>query len=204
MNFDIKKKTNFVNKSTKPLNSKQAVSQSKSSSSTVQRAPVVKDSEDDNDDKVDKNVIEYASTVLNADDIEKLLVGYDMVPREGWLLMPSGISIRYTTNDGDFRRGGYIHNILQPKPPRPGMIFLENYKDKNAPGYKKWPIVINNIKTIWKQRTLEDVSHKLSSNNLHNVADSLQSQINGIKEDIKKLTLAIKRVYDKLHEISSK
>lgn len=180
MDFDIKKKTNF-----KRIN----VQKSTQNTPTNKSAADVKPS--------------YASTVYTPEDQEKLLIGYELVPRESWLHIPSGVSIRYMLNDGKFRRGGYVHNILQPKSTHPGTIFVETNKSSSAPGYHKWPIVIDNIKYIWKQRTHDDIIVDNKIGSVNNDIDSLQQQINAMREDNKKLMNLFRINWDKLMEVTA-
>lgn len=113
----------------------------------------VKDEKDTGDGKK-FDYSKFKKTEYSEAEIEKLLEGYDEVPEGARYSVPKGSHVRYLLVSGDFRRGGYVQNAYQLKG-KP-TLHLETKKDPKEPGYSKWPLVLEDVKVLWKKRTSED------------------------------------------------
>lgn len=146
---------------------------------------------------VKKDFSEYQATAYTDQEQDKLLIGYDPVPQEALLLLRAGTHVRYMTTAGDFRRGGFVHNIKTKGKP---MIFLETGRDPKVQNYAKWPLAIEDISTLWKKRTLEDVTiqQNKSSPELENRILALEGQVEHILSEIKKIIVAVVKLNNKI------
>jgi hypothetical protein len=134
---------------------------------------------------------------LNQEEIEKLLIGYDDIPRNEWINIKPKSHIRYEKIDGSWARGGFVKNHFQ----KDGLncIYLENNLGNNATG---WAIVFNNISKIWKRRTTDDVKiqtieQKIQHTHMDTLSiesrmDLLESDVRSIKNDIQNILKWIK------------
>lgn len=146
----------------------------------------------------------YLPTVYTDEEQERLLIGYEPVPEAGWTLLRPKTHMRYETQRGDFRRGGFVHNVkLKGKP----MIFLETGFDAKAPGYRKWPVALEDLARVWKKRTIEDVQIAEATVNpdvQHRVEifeqrlHAQDMQIQTIQDEIKKILHIISKLNDKI------
>lgn len=112
---------------------------------------------DEKKDAPEKKKYDYSKfkkSAYTADQIEKLLDGYDEVPAEARYSIPKGSHIRYQLVSDEFRPGGYVQNAYQLKG-KP-TLHLENSKDPKDAKYAKWPVVLEDVKVMWKKRTSED------------------------------------------------
>ena len=140
---------------------------------------------------------QFEPSFYNQDEREKMLMGYDAVPREAFELLKPGTHIRYLTTKGEFRRGGFVHNV---KTKGDKMIFVETSRKPTDPKYAKWPVAFDSIDTLWKKRTLEDVrinevsKHSDFEDRLHNVELSVEQVSNELKrliQTVAKLTMKL-------------
>lgn len=136
---------------------------------------------------------EFPSTVYTDQEQDKLLIGYDPIPQDGLMLLRPGTHVRYLTTTGEFRRGGFVHNIKTKGTP---MIFLETNKDPKAQGYAKWPVAIEDIQTMWKKRTIEDVKINAVQTNpdYETRIVALETQLEYAVSEIKKMILVITKL----------
>lgn len=142
---------------------------------------------------------EFASTVYTDAEQDKLLIGYDPIPEDAIMLLRPGTHVRYMTTAGEFRRGGFVHNVKTKGKP---MVFLETGKDPKIAGYKKWPVAIEDIATMWKKRTLEDVKiNEIQQHHrpeLENRITALETQLEYAVSEIKKMITAICKLNEKI------
>lgn len=161
-----------------------------------------KDGREAEREKEKEEVPEYQSTFYNDAEQEKLLLGYDVVSEDAWKLIRPKTHIRYLTKAGDFRRGGFVHNVkLTGKP----MIFIETSFDRARPGYAKWPVALEDVATIWAKRTREDVKIEENGRAISERVDEIEAtnvdlklQIAKLQEDVKKLIGVIGKLNDKI------
>jgi hypothetical protein len=100
------------------------------------------------------------------EEIKKLLVDYDELPRENWGTLQKNDQIRYTRLEGNvFRRGGFvIGQFINPQTKKHVIQLIANPYVAEGPTNKPWIISYDDIKTIWKKRPkLVKVSHVASS-----------------------------------------
>lgn len=180
MDFDIKKKAAFAG------------------------APELQKKADVASDPQKKDFADFKSTFYTNEEQDKLLIGYDPVPADALLLVRSGTHVRYLTTAGDFRRGGFVHNVKSKGKP---MIFLETGKDAAAPGYAKWPVAQEDIAMMWKKRTLEDVKinnvqaaerENPRTLELERRVVALETHVEHVVSEIQKLVTAVLRVNEKI------
>jgi hypothetical protein len=161
-------------------------------------------------EKVEKDE-SYLPTHYTDEEQEKLLTGYDLVPEAAWMLLRPKTHVRYETKRGDFRRGGFVHNVkVKGKP----MIFLETGFDPKVPGYRKWPVTLEDVEKLWKKRTLEDVkiaeaqSSSASPELMHRIdvleqsQRSLDIQVTQLQDENKKLLRILGKLNDKIVKIA--
>jgi len=158
-------------------------------------------------EKVDDS---YLPTHYTDAEQDKLLTGYDLVPEAGWPLLRPKTHVRYETKRGEFRRGGFVHNVkVKGKP----MIFLETGFDPKAAGYRKWPVTLEDVEKFWKKRTLEDVqiaeAQVGTSPELQLRVEVLEQSVRGqevqiakLQEENKKLLRILSKLNDKIVRIA--
>jgi outer membrane murein-binding lipoprotein Lpp len=187
MDFDIKKKINPAAART-PVATRAAVNEPKAAEPTEKTG------------KFDYS--EYKSSVYNDADQRQLLIGYDEVPTSAYDLLQPRDHVRYMTQDGKFCRGGFVHNVKTTGEP---MIFLENNMHSNSAGYAKWPVVIKNIKTMWKKRTVADVKiNNLTANTgLEARVEQLEMDLEKATADIRTLIMAISKLNQKIINVAT-
>lgn len=138
----------------------------------------------------------YPKTSYTTEEQQKLLIGYDPVPRDAWTLLQPKTHIRYVTKSGEFRRGGFIHNV---KTAGKEMIFIENSLN-HGPGYAKWPAAIEDISEIWKKRTVEDV--KISEMGDSRV-ENLELEFSAFMVEHKKLLTLVRILSDRITQLQT-
>lgn len=154
----------------------------------------------------------FTSTPYTEAERAKLLIGYDRVPEEAWTLLLPKTHVRYITQDGKFRRGGFVHNVQTKGKPR---IFLETGFDAKAEGYAKWPVTLEDVAEIWKKRSAADVrinevqnsagadAEQLRAVIAENAAlraevDDLNAQVDSLAADQKKLVQLVSKINERV------
>ncbi len=92
----------------------------------------------------------YPSTKYTSEQIRELLKGYMRVDAESWSDIPTNSHIRYIKKDGSFVRGGFVTNHWLNKTGKK-FIHVANGFNKNAQGYKTWPVAHENVSQIYKK-----------------------------------------------------
>lgn len=124
---------------------------------------------------------------------EKMLIGYDKIPPEQWSQILPGTHIRYITKAGEFRRGGFVHNVkLKGKP----MIFVES----GRPGHEehaKWPVAFEDIGELWKKRSapIKEADRPTLGNWDEERIIQMEIQIENLSVELRKITQAVAKVY---------
>lgn len=165
-----------------------------------------------------KSHIAKKGEILPAEQ-EQLLQNYTEVPRENWEKIPAGIHIRYLRNDGTFRRGGIVKNIvsvLNGRDKDGTMIQMSYSASYNS---KSWNITLAHIERIWQANANLDsaavASSAASSAAVGSVSqntiieqtekiDYLTKAVDQIKIDIAKINNEQQRIVNlikKLHNI---
>lgn len=139
----------------------------------------------------EKEVPQYQSTHYTDEEREKLLIGYVEVPEEAWMLLRPHTHIRYLTKEGLFRRGGFIHNVKTKGKPQ---IFIETGLVAGAPGYAKWPVTLEDVETLWKKRTVEDVQ----------IASADDSRVSNLEALVEKQSREIKKIIEIMSKLNEK
>lgn len=112
----------------------------------------------------------YVAKLYSEEEIEKLLVDYELIDKEKLCTLPKGCGIRYYTKDGIFKRGGYISSASVSGKPRNinGTIICNTYlrlqSNKHSAGLQ-WMVDYNRIEKIYKEKDhineLEDKTKEL-------------------------------------------
>jgi hypothetical protein len=168
---------------------------------------IVKPDTPKTEDKPKWDYSQYESSSYTDNEQEKMLLGYDSVPQEAWELLKPGTHIRYKTIEGNFRRGGFVHNV---KSKGTKMIFLETNRKQGTPGYAKWPVAFDSIDTLWKKRSLEDVRINESRTDvgprqleMESRLVMLEQHVDRLSEDLKKLIKTIGVLAEKIGRTST-
>ena len=145
---------------------------------------------------------------------EQLLQNYTEVLKEDWEKIPPGIHIRYLRNDGTFRRGGVVKNIVSVLNGRDKDGTMIQLSYSAAYNSKSWNITLSHIDRIWQANAAATSTSAASSTG--NVSQDmtgstekieyLTKSIDQIKIDISKINNEQQRIVNlikKLHNIRS-
>ena len=109
---------------------------------------------------------EKPTSEYTPEKIRSMLENYIKVPKEEWLNIPCGCHVRYFHKDGRFIAGGLVHNVNY----NTQTIWLQNRPSSGMPGYKKWPVSINILSSLYKKidkSTLNDMRIAALEMSLH-------------------------------------
>lgn len=136
-------------------------------------------------------------TVIDIDEKNKLLTGFNELPVEEWDTLKYNDHIRYLRNDGTFRRGGYFKNSwigTYGKNKDKRCIQLGSSKMSNT---SMWSLCYDDIHTIWKNTTV----YKKKSNNdtditgeAKEINQELQNMVNTMQETIQYMSKSIEQL----------
>lgn len=123
-----------------------------------------------------------------APDMARLLQNYSLIPADKWDDIEKGTHIRYETTTGAFRRGGFLQNKYK-KDGRP-MFHLQTGFNQAAPGYKSWPVALEDTAKIWSKvpiKTRVDVGAAEQIQDLQEQVKSLKLELAKAQTDISKV-----------------
>jgi hypothetical protein len=138
--------------------------------------------------------------------ISDLLKNYEEVPKETWGTLPISVHVRYTKNDGTFKRGGYVVNqYVSNKNETKGSKMLR-LKSNLTASSKEWTINLDGIDTLYQNKLFKS---KTSSDDgigcIKKTTDGLQNQVEQLSIEVSRLANEQKRIIaliKKLHNIN--
>jgi hypothetical protein len=144
-----------------------------------------------------ENDIEIKKKENTKIDRDKLLKGYEEVPRTKWDSMTHGDHIRYLRKDGLFRKGGFIKNTwvgLSGINKGKNVIQLCNNMSYNA---IKWTIQFDNLDKIWKKK---NNIYSMPADN-KDVIDSNKESIEYMKTKLEQFSVDIAKINNEQQRI---
>ena len=117
-----------------------------------------------------------ASEISKEPDMDKLLIGYEILSPEFWDKIQYGTHIRYLRTDGTMRNGGFVKSTVHTLD-LDGKDTIKIELASNLSNGKTWSIYKGNTEKIWKK----------IENNVQMPAQINSAEMNEMKEDIERL-----------------
>ena len=153
------------------------------------------------------NDVEVGDNNLN---IEKLLVGYELVNSELWDKLLLDTHIRYLRTDGNMRAGGYVKSVVHTLDLEGNDTIKIELSPSLSTAAKSWSIYKNNIDKLWKKSnsaipTQVDYSGEIA--NTKKTIDYLKKDLESTKRELQQVKNDLQRTINlikKLHANSIK
>jgi len=148
------------------------------------------------------NDVEVGDNSLN---MEKLLVGYELVNPELWDKLLLDTHIRYLRTDGNMRAGGYVKSVVHTLDLEGNDTIKIELSPSLAPTAKSWSIYKNNIDKLWKKSNSAitpqvDYSGEIANNKktidyLKKDLESTKRELQQVKNDLQRTINLIKKLH---------
>lgn len=137
-----------------------------------------------------------SSKVYSTEEKEKLLEGYQEVPRAQWKSLTFGTPIRYLRKDGKFVPGGVVHQNPYAFSGKEGMR-LQGSANLPYGTIPTWVIQYDDIQTLY---VLPDLFSTISQKNIEKIVEKLNASNKTLVEYCKKLEKRVKRLESKRND----
>lgn len=139
--------------------------------------------------------------------ISDLLKNYEEVPKAAWGALAGSVHVRYTKNDGTFKRGGYVVNqYVSNKEETKGSQMLR-LKSNLTSSAKEWTINLGGIDTLYQNKLFKQKTAGTDTaiGGIKQTTDGLQNQVEQLSIEVSRLSNEQKRIIaliKKLHNIN--
>jgi hypothetical protein len=151
--------------------------------------------------------VEKKIPVITEKDIDKSLIGYELVVPDEWKRLQYGTLIRYLRKDGAFRKGGVVQGVCEITDSSGENIVKIEMKPEYVSSMAKWAVTSSNIEKIWAKQQPKS-SFITPIHGLEDIKEDLEMCKNSIKQISKEIQkmhseqMRIVNLIKKLHHIS--
>lgn len=122
-------------------------------------------------------------------DIDKLLQGYIILPKQMWTSMERGTHVRYMRNDGRFVRGGFVNSYVSQN--GRDMLTLANGFNASEKGYSIWTVALDGVREIYIKKD------KIPTKKASTLTAAKTDEIAALKKSIVDMQKRLKKIEDK-------
>lgn len=132
------------------------------------------------------------------DQAEKLLHYVEVKDPALWPLIRAGTHVRYYTQEGKFRPGGFIQyssmNLMDDTDGKERQAFrMRNGFNERAPGYVAWTVMYDNVSRLYAKPDISTIV----------IYESVKIAMQGVNTNIGKLASALKQLEGRVIALES-
>lgn len=138
-------------------------------------------------------------TGISEETFRKMLSGYSEVDKSKWKDLPIRTEIRYQNNDGSYKKGGFIQEIVQSNDEF-GFVLDTAFK----PNQKSfgWRVMFSNLSKIWKKNNTDTTTvNEPSKNEIYDGKDGNRDE-NRYREGNREILKKIEELESKINNLS--